>query len=46
MESKIVQFKNFANIDCFDFELNETDPERIANIVTSLQPTFGAITVG
>jgi malate dehydrogenase (oxaloacetate-decarboxylating)(NADP+) len=43
MEGKAVLFKNFANIDCFDLELNETDPERIADIVTALEPTFGAV---
>jgi len=43
MEGKAVLFKKFANIDCFDIELNEADPERIADIVCALEPTFGAI---
>ncbi|WP_039018218.1 NADP-dependent malic enzyme [Halocynthiibacter namhaensis] len=43
MEGKAVLFKKFANIDCFDIELNETDPERLADIVCALEPTFGAI---
>ena len=43
MEGKAVLFKKFANIDCFDIELNESDPERLAEIVCSLEPTFGAI---
>jgi malate dehydrogenase (oxaloacetate-decarboxylating)(NADP+) len=43
MEGKAVLFKKFANIDCFDLELNETDPARIADIVVALEPTFGAI---
>jgi malate dehydrogenase (oxaloacetate-decarboxylating)(NADP+) len=43
MEGKAVLFKKFADIDCFDVELDETDPERLADIVTSLEPTFGAI---
>ncbi len=43
MEGKAVLFKKFANIDCFDIELNETDPEKLADIVTALEPTFGAI---
>lgn len=43
MEGKAVLFKKFANIDCFDIELNEPDAERLADIVTSLEPTFGAI---
>jgi len=43
MEGKAVLFKKFANIDCFDIEVNETDPHKLADIVTSLEPTFGAI---
>jgi len=43
MEGKAVLFKKFANIDCFDIEVNETDPERLAAVVASLEPTFGAI---
>ncbi len=43
MEGKAVLFKKFANIDCFDIEVNETDPEKLADIVTALEPTFGAI---
>jgi malate dehydrogenase (oxaloacetate-decarboxylating)(NADP+) len=43
MEGKAVLFKNFANIDCFDIEVNETDPEKLADIVCALEPTFGAI---
>ena len=43
MEGKAVLFKKFANIDCFDIELNEADPERLAEIVCALEPTFGAI---
>ena len=43
MEGKAVLFKKFADIDCFDIELNETDPERLADIVCALEPTFGAI---
>ena len=43
MEGKAVLFKKFANVDCFDIEVNEKDPERLAEIVTSLEPTFGAI---
>ncbi|MCL4108788.1 UNVERIFIED_CONTAM: hypothetical protein GTU68_049129 [Idotea baltica] len=43
MEGKAVLFKKFANIDCFDIELNEADPERLADIVCALEPTFGAI---
>ncbi len=43
MEGKAVLFKKFANIDCFDIELNEPDPVRLAEIVCALEPTFGAI---
>ena len=43
MEGKAVLFKKFANIDCFDIEVNETDPHKLADIVCSLEPTFGAI---
>ncbi|MDO5658055.1 MAG: NADP-dependent malic enzyme [Paracoccus sp. (in: a-proteobacteria)] len=43
MEGKAVLFKKFANIDCFDLEVAETDPERLADIVCALEPTFGAI---
>ncbi|SFK03987.1 NADP-dependent malic enzyme [Celeribacter neptunius] len=43
MEGKAVLFKKFANIDCFDIEVNESDPEKLAEIVCALEPTFGAI---
>ncbi len=43
MEGKAVLFKKFANIDCFDIELDEADPEKLAEIVCALGPTFGAI---
>jgi malate dehydrogenase (oxaloacetate-decarboxylating)(NADP+) len=43
MEGKAVLFKKFANIDCIDIEVNETDPEKLAEIVIRLEPTFGAI---
>jgi malate dehydrogenase (oxaloacetate-decarboxylating)(NADP+) len=43
MEGKAVLFKKFANIDCFDIEVNEPDPVRLAEIVAALEPTFGAI---
>ena len=33
MEGKAVLFKKFANIDCFDIELNETDPHKLADII-------------
>lgn len=43
MEGKAVLFKKFANIDCFDIEVDQSDPEKLADIVCSLEPTFGAI---
>ena len=43
MEGKAVLFKKFANIDCFDIEVNEPDPEKLAEIVCALEPSFGAI---
>ena len=43
MEGKAVLFKKFAGIDCFDIELDESDPEKLAEVVCALEPTFGAI---
>ncbi len=43
MEGKAVLFKKFANIDCFDIELNESDPKKLADTICSMEPTFGAI---
>ena len=43
MEGKAVLFKKFASIDCFDIEVDESDPEKLADIVCALGPTFGAI---
>ncbi len=43
MEGKAVLFKKFAGIDVFDIEINERDPERLVDIIASLEPTFGGI---
>jgi malate dehydrogenase (oxaloacetate-decarboxylating)(NADP+) len=43
MEGKAVLFKKFAGVDCFDIEVDESDPERLAEIVCRLEPTFGAV---
>ena len=43
MEGKAVLFKKFAGIDCFDIEVNETDPEKLADLICRLEPTFGAV---
>ena len=43
MEGKAVLFKTFAGIDSIDVEVDERDPERLAEIVCALEPSFGAI---
>lgn len=43
MEGKAVLFKKFANIDCFDIEVNELDPYKLIEVIAPLEPTFGAI---
>jgi len=43
MEGKAVLFKRFADINAFDIEINESDPQRFIEAVAALEPTFGAI---
>ena len=43
MEGKAALFKKFAGIDVFDIELDESDPEKMVEIIASMEPTFGAI---
>src|SRR5579872_1899753 len=43
MEGKGVLFKKFAGIDVFDIEISESDPDKLINIIASLEPTFGGI---
>ena len=43
MEGKGVLFKKFAGIDVFDIEVNERDPEKLVEVIASLEPTFGGI---
>ena len=43
MEGKAVLFKKFANIDVFDIEIDETDPDKLIEIIAALEPTFGGI---
>src|SRR6187431_151935 len=43
MEGKGVLFKIFADIDVFDIEINERDPDKFVQIVKALEPTFGGI---
>ncbi|MEK7801934.1 MAG: malic enzyme-like NAD(P)-binding protein, partial [Pseudomonadota bacterium] len=43
MEGKAVLFKKFANIDSIDIEIDELDPEKLIEIIASLEPSFGGI---
>jgi malate dehydrogenase (oxaloacetate-decarboxylating)(NADP+) len=43
MEGKACLFKKFAGIDVFDIEINESDPDKLVDIIASLEPTFGGI---
>ena len=43
MEGKAVLFKKFAGVDVFDIEINETDPDKLVDIIASLESTFGGI---
>ncbi len=43
MEGKGVLFKHFADVDVFDLEVNELDPDRLCEVVKALEPTFGGI---
>jgi malate dehydrogenase (oxaloacetate-decarboxylating)(NADP+) len=43
MEGKAVLFKKFAGIDVFDIEINESDPQKLIEIIAGLEPTFGGI---
>ncbi|MCX7337742.1 MAG: NADP-dependent malic enzyme [Alphaproteobacteria bacterium] len=43
MEGKAVLFKKFAGVDAFDIEISENDPDRLVDIIASLEPTFGGI---
>jgi malate dehydrogenase (oxaloacetate-decarboxylating)(NADP+) len=43
MEGKGCLFKKFAGIDVFDIEIDETDPDKIVEVVAALEPTFGGI---
>ena len=43
MEGKGVLFKRFADIDVFDIEVNEKDPDKFIDIVAAISPTFGGI---
>ena len=43
MEGKGCLFKKFADLDVFDIEINERDPDRLVDIIAALEPTFGGI---
>jgi malate dehydrogenase (oxaloacetate-decarboxylating)(NADP+) len=43
MEGKGCLFKKFSGIDVFDIEIDETDPDKLVDIIASLEPTFGGI---
>ncbi|MEN9763294.1 MAG: hypothetical protein RI906_3120 [Pseudomonadota bacterium] len=43
MEGKAVLFKKFAGIDVFDIEINETNVDRLVEVIAALEPTFGGI---
>lgn len=43
MEGKGVLFKKFADIDVFDLEVDEKDPDKFIEIVAALEPTFGGV---
>jgi len=43
MEGKAVLFQKFAGIDVFDIEINESDPDKLVEIIAGLEPTFGGI---
>ncbi|MEN3293674.1 MAG: hypothetical protein V7642_2927 [Burkholderiales bacterium] len=43
MEGKGVLFKKFAGIDVFDIEVNETDPDKLCDVIAALEPTFGGV---
>ncbi len=43
MEGKGVLFQKFAGIDVFDIEIDERDPDKLVDIIASLEPTFGGI---
>ena len=43
MEGKGVLFQKFAGIDVFDIEIDERDPDKLVEIIASLEPTFGGI---
>jgi malate dehydrogenase (oxaloacetate-decarboxylating)(NADP+) len=43
MEGKGLLFKIFADVDVFDIEVNEKDPDKLIQICAAIAPTFGGI---
>ena len=43
MEGKAVLFKKFGLIDSFDIEIDESDPDKLIDMIVALEPTFGGI---
>jgi malate dehydrogenase (oxaloacetate-decarboxylating)(NADP+) len=43
MEGKGVLFQKFAGVDVFDLEIAENDPDKLVEIIASLEPSFGGI---
>lgn len=43
MEGKAILFKRFGDINSFDIEIKETDPDKLVEIIAALEPTFGGI---
>lgn len=43
MEGKSVLFKKFADLDAFDIEIQQEDPQKLVDIIVALEPTFGGV---
>ncbi len=43
MEGKAILFKNFADVDAYDIEVDELDVDAFCDVVAALEPTFGGI---
>ena len=43
MEGKAILFKNFADVNAYDIEVDETDVDKFCDAVAALEPTFGGI---
>ena len=43
MEGKCMLLKGLADVDAIDLEVNERDPDRLADLILALEPSFGAV---